>query len=110
MQVKETENKGVEVEETTGQEIKTGNGELTEEGENPKGESWVAIPEAELEGLIQKAAKAAVSEFKRQEEKDKKRDKYHFYALIFCLFYLHCLFLLFPHFPAAQISQAVKIL
>ena len=46
MQVKETENKGVEVEETTGQEIKTGNGELTEEGENPKGESWVAIPAA----------------------------------------------------------------
>lgn len=85
MQVKETENKGVEVEETTGQEIKTGNGELTEEGENPKGESWVAIPEAELEGLIQKAAKAAVSEFKRQEEKDKKRDKYHnTFALMKC--------------------------
>lgn len=85
MQVKETENKGVEVEEMTGKEIKAGNGELTEEGEKPKGESWVAIPEAELEGLIQKAAKAAVSEFKRQEEKDKKRDKYHnTFALMKC--------------------------
>ena len=85
MQVKETENKSVKVEEMTGREIKAGNGELTEEGESPKGESWVAIPEAELEGLIQKAAKAAVSEFKRQEEKDKKRDKYHnTFALMKC--------------------------
>lgn len=57
MQVKETENKGVEVEEMTGKEIKAGNGELTEEGEKPKGESWVAIPEAELEGLIQRRRK-----------------------------------------------------
>ena len=32
---------------------------------------------AEFEQMIQKAAKAAVAEYKRQEEKDKKRDKYH---------------------------------
>lgn len=57
MQVKETENKSVKVEEMTGREIKAGNGELTEEGESPKGESWVAIPEAELEGLIQRQRK-----------------------------------------------------
>ena len=41
------------------------------------GESWVAFPTVEFEQLIQKAAKAAVAEYKRQEEKDKKRDKYH---------------------------------
>ena len=31
----------------------------------------------EVEQLIQKAAKAAVAEYKRQEEKERKRDKYH---------------------------------
>lgn len=50
--------------------------ETAAEGE-AAGESWVAFPTAEFEQLIQKAAKAAVAEYKRQEEKDKKRDKYH---------------------------------
>lgn len=31
----------------------------------------------EVEQLIQKAAKAAVAEYKQQEEKERKRDKYH---------------------------------
>ena len=31
----------------------------------------------EVEQLIQKAARAAVAEYKRQEEKESKRDKYH---------------------------------
>ena len=31
----------------------------------------------EIEQLIQKAAKAAVAEYKRQEEKERKSDKYH---------------------------------
>ena len=72
MQVKETENKGVEVEETTGQEIKTGNGELTEEGENPKGESWVAIPEAELEGLIKRQRKRRYQNLSGRRKRTKK--------------------------------------
>lgn len=41
------------------------------------GESWVALPEADFEEMIQKAAKAAVAEFKKQEERERKRDKYH---------------------------------
>lgn len=41
------------------------------------GEAWVALPEAEFEGLIQKAARAAVAEYKRQEDKEKKQNKYH---------------------------------
>lgn len=43
----------------------------------PEGEQWVALPAADFEEMIQKAARAAVAEFKRQEEKEKKRDKYH---------------------------------
>lgn len=35
------------------------------------------ISSAKLEEIIQKAARAAVEEYKRQEEKDKKKDKYH---------------------------------
>lgn len=31
----------------------------------------------EVEQLIQKAAKAAVAEYKKQEERDRKKDKYH---------------------------------
>lgn len=31
----------------------------------------------EVEGLIQKAARAAVAEYKKQEEKDRKQNKYH---------------------------------
>ena len=37
----------------------------------------VTFTAAELEGLIQKAARAAVAEYKRQEEKDRKQNKYH---------------------------------
>lgn len=39
----------------------------------------------EVEQLIQKAARAAVAEYKRQEEKERKRDKYHnTFALMKC--------------------------
>lgn len=31
----------------------------------------------EVEQLVQKAAKAAVAEYKKQEERDRKKDKYH---------------------------------
>jgi hypothetical protein len=46
------------------------------EGETA-GESWIALTEGEFEGLIQKAARAAVAECKKQEEKDRKQNKYH---------------------------------
>lgn len=75
MQEKETESKGAGM---TTQEmcdgIAAGAAGMAAEA---AGESWVAFPTAEFEQLIQKAAKAAVAEYKRQEEKDKKRDKYH---------------------------------
>lgn len=79
MQGKEMESKGTGM---TTQEMcdrvaaATAGMEAAAEGE-AAGESWVAFPTAEFEQLIQKAAKAAVAEYKRQEEKDKKRDKYH---------------------------------
>lgn len=41
------------------------------------GESRVALPEADFEEMIQRAAKAAVVEFKKQEERERKQDKYH---------------------------------
>jgi hypothetical protein len=68
MQEKETEIKGLAT------EIKP---ESEETERAPEGEQWVALPAADFEEMIQKAAKAAVAEFKKQEEKEKKRDKYH---------------------------------
>lgn len=68
MQEKETEIKGLAT------EIKP---ESEETAGAPEGEQWVALPAADFEEMIQKAAKAAVVEFKKQEEKEKKRDKYH---------------------------------
>lgn len=77
MQGKETESKGAGM---TTQEMCDGVAAaaagMAEEGEEA-GKSWVAFPAEEFEQLIQKTAKAAVAEYKRQEEKDKKRDKYH---------------------------------
>ncbi len=37
----------------------------------------MTLTDEELKGLLQDAAKAGVAEYKRQETKDKKRDKYH---------------------------------
>lgn len=81
MQGKETESKGAGM---TTQEMCDGVAAATVEmakaaakEDEAAGESWVAIPAEEFEQLIQKAAKVAVAEYKRQEEKDKKRDKYH---------------------------------
>lgn len=79
MQGKEMESKGAGMttqEMCDGVAAATAGMETAAEGE-AAGESWVAFPTAEFEQLIQKAAKAAVAEYKRQEEKDKKRDKYH---------------------------------
>lgn len=79
MQGKEMESKGAGMttqEMCDGVAAATAGMEAAAEGE-AAGESWVAFPTAEFEQLIQKAAKAAVAEYKRQEEKDKKRDKYH---------------------------------
>lgn len=79
MQGKEMESKGdgmTTQEMCDGVAAATAGMETAAEGE-AAGESWVAFPTAEFEQLIQKAAKAAVAEYKRQEEKDKKRDKYH---------------------------------
>lgn len=60
-----------EIKERTAETLTT-----EEQGETPC-ESWIAIPAEEFETIIQKAAKAAVTEFKRQEEKDRKQNKYH---------------------------------
>lgn len=79
MQGKEMESKGdgmTTQEMCDGVAAATAGMETAAEGE-AAGESWVAFPTAEFEQLIQKAAKAAVAEYKRQGEKDKKRDKYH---------------------------------
>lgn len=54
------------------------------EGE-ASGESWVALPTIEMEELLLKAAKIAIVELKKQEEKEKKKDKYHnTYTLMKC--------------------------
>lgn len=80
---KETETKGagMTVQEmadnlAAATEAMAGNLPQAEEGE-AAGESWVAMPQADFEDTIQKAAKAAVREWKRQEEVERRRDKYH---------------------------------
>lgn len=80
---KETETKGagMTVQEmadnlAAATEAMAGNLPQAEEGE-AAGKSWVAMPQADFEDTIQKAAKAAVREWKRQEEVERRRDKYH---------------------------------
>lgn len=68
MQEKEVEIKGLAT------EIKPENEETAGA---PEGEQWVALPAADFEEMIQKAARAAVAEYKKQEEKDRKQNKYH---------------------------------
>jgi hypothetical protein len=49
------------------------------------GEGWIALTEGDFESMIQKAARAAVAEYKKQEEKDRKQNKYHnTFALMKC--------------------------
>ena len=43
----------------------------------PKAESWVQLHESELTELMQKQAKAAITELKRQEKQERKKEKYH---------------------------------
>ena len=57
-------------------ETKAAGAEIVAEGEET-GESWVALPASEFEELIQKAARAAVREYRKQEEKEKRQNKYH---------------------------------
>lgn len=83
MQEKETETKsaGMTAQEmadnlAAATEAMAGNLPQAEEGE-AAGKSWVAMPQADFEDMIQKAAKAAVREWKRQEEVERRRDKYH---------------------------------
>lgn len=57
-------------------ETKAAGAEITA-GEEEAGESWVALPASEFEELIQKAARAAVREYRKQEEKEKRQNKYH---------------------------------
>ena len=57
-------------------ETKAAGAEIAAEGE-AAGESWVALPASEFEEMIQKAARAAVREYRKQEEKEKRQNKYH---------------------------------
>ena len=41
------------------------------------GESWVALPTKEFEDMINKAAKIAITELRKQEERERKRNKFH---------------------------------
>ena len=43
----------------------------------PEAESWVQLHESELTELMQKQAKAAITELKRQEKQEQKKEKYH---------------------------------
>lgn len=72
MQNLETENKSGE---TTTQEM-ADTAEVMQQEEQTE-DNRVTFTAAELEGLIQKAARAAVAEYKKQEEKDRKQNKYH---------------------------------
>jgi hypothetical protein len=41
------------------------------------GESWVALPTRDFEDIINRAAKTAIIELRKQEERDRRKDKYH---------------------------------
>ena len=43
----------------------------------PEAENWVQLHESELTELMQKQAKAAITELKRQEKQERKKEKYH---------------------------------
>ena len=43
----------------------------------PEAESWVQLHESELTELMQKQAKATITELKRQEKQERKKEKYH---------------------------------
>lgn len=47
------------------------------ESKAEEGEGWVALPTKDFEDMIKRAAKTAIIEFRNQEEKDRKRDKFH---------------------------------
>lgn len=41
------------------------------------GESWVALSTKDFEDMLNRAAKIAITELRKQEERDRKRDKFH---------------------------------
>lgn len=51
--------------------------EIAARGKEQTDDNQVVIHADDFEALIQKAARAAVREYKRQEEKDEKQNKYH---------------------------------
>jgi len=57
-------------------QTKTKTTDIIPEGE-ASGENWIALPTIKMEELLLKAAKIAIVELKKQEEKEKKKDKYH---------------------------------
>ena len=65
--------------QTAKQETKVITTEVAQEaeGNTSEGESWVALPADDLEELLKKAAKAAITEYEKKREQEKKRDKYH---------------------------------
>lgn len=65
--------------QTAKQETEAITAEITkeEEGSTPVGEYWVALPAANLEELIKKAAKTAIVEYEKKREQEKRKDKYH---------------------------------
>lgn len=42
-----------------------------------EGESWVALPTKDFEDMINRAAKIAITELRKQEERERKRNKFH---------------------------------
>lgn len=61
------------------EELKGFTTKIREETESKaeEGESWVALPTSDFEDMIKRAAKTAITELKKQEERERKRDKYH---------------------------------
>ena len=58
-------------------EVRAAGEEITLEREGETGDNRVELPVVDFEAIIQKAAKAAVQEYKKQEEKEKRQNKYH---------------------------------
>lgn len=67
------------MQQTAKQETRAITTEVTkeEEGSAQEGKNWVALPADNLEELLKKAAKTAITEYEKKREQEKKRDKYH---------------------------------
>lgn len=67
------------MQQTAKQETRAITTEVTKEadGSAQEGKKWVAFPADNLEELLKKAAKTAITEYEKKREQEKKRDKYH---------------------------------